>query len=65
MISPPHIIMIVLLEQGMPELIFYGSTSFADLLCFSVLRLLCLCSCLMVTCWETADLLALVWCIKL
>ena len=34
MISPPHIIMIILLEQGMPELIFYGSTSFVDLLCF-------------------------------
>ena len=46
-------------------------TSFVDLLCFcSVLCLLCLCArlfnmCFVVTCWERADLLALVcgvWC---
>ena len=40
-------------------------TSFVDLLCFwSVLCLLCLCArlfmCFVVTCWERADLLALV-----
>ena len=47
---------------------FQGGTSFVDLLCFcSVLCLLCLCACLficafafVVTCWERADLLALV-----
>ena len=42
-----------------------GGTSFVDLLCFcSVLCLLCLCAsvymCFVVTCWERADLLALV-----
>ena len=44
---------------------FQGGTSFVDLLCFcSVLCLLCLCAsvymCFVVTCWERADLLALV-----
>ena len=39
---------------------FQGSTSFVDLLCFSVLCLLCLCALLMVTCLEKTDLLALV-----
>ena len=45
---------------------FQGGTSFVDLLCFcSVLYLLCLCARLficafVVTCWERADLLALV-----
>ena len=47
---------------------FQGGTSFVDLLCFcSVLCLLCLCTrasvymCFVVTCWERADLLALVY----
>ena len=45
--------------------LFQGGTSFVDLLCFcSVLCLLCLCAsvymCFVVTCWERADLLALV-----
>ena len=44
---------------------FQGGTSFVDLLCFcSVLCLLSLCAsvymCFVVTCWERADLLALV-----
>ena len=40
---------------------FQGGTSFVDLLCFcSVLCLLCLYMCFVVTCWERADLLALV-----
>ena len=44
---------------------FQGGTSFVDLLCFcSDLCLLCLCAsvymCFVVTCWERADLLALV-----
>ena len=44
---------------------FQGGTSFVDLLCFcSVLCLLCLCAsvymCFVVSCWERADLLALV-----
>ena len=44
---------------------FQGGTSFVDLLCFcSDLCLLCLCAsvymCFLVTCWERADLLALV-----
>ena len=44
---------------------FQGGTSFVDLSCFcSVLCLLCLCAsvymCFVVTCWERADLLALV-----
>ena len=44
---------------------FQGGTSFVDLLCFcSVLCLLYLCAsvymCFVVTCWERADLLALV-----
>ena len=45
---------------------FQGGSSFVDLLCFFVLCLLCLCVrlfiiiCLVVTCWERADLLALV-----
>ena len=47
---------------------FQGGTSFVDLLCFcSVLCLLCLCAsvymCFVVTCWERADLLALVCCV--
>ena len=46
---------------------FQGGTFFVDLLCFcSVLCLLCLCARLFIcalwfTCWERADLLALVW----
>ena len=43
---------------------FKGGTSFVDLLCFSVLCLLCLCvhllMCFVVTCWERDDLSALV-----
>ena len=44
---------------------FQGGTSFVDLLCFcSVWCLLCLCAsfymCFVVSCWERADLLALV-----
>ena len=44
---------------------FQGGASFVDLLCFcSVLCLLCLCAsvymCFVVTCWERADLLAIV-----
>ena len=44
---------------------FQGGTSFVDLSCFcSVLCLLCLYAsvymCFVVTCWESADLLALV-----
>ena len=44
---------------------FQGGTSFVDLLCFCFdLCLLCLCAsvymCFVVTCWERADLLALV-----
>ena len=49
-----------------PNTVFdQGGTSFVDLLCFcSILCLLCLCAsvymCFVVTCWERADLLALV-----
>ena len=39
---------------------FQGGTSFVDLLCFSALCLLYVFMCLVVTCWERADLSALV-----
>ena len=65
-----HLLAVSMVYQFKPSSkIFYwpfqGGTSFVDLLCFcSVLCLLCPCAsvymCFVVTCWERADLLALV-----